>query len=151
MNPENGDSHLMSTLLLLHLTGLALWFGVIGVEFVMERGRARGREVGYAVARFHYQTDLYLEMPAFTLVLVTGALMVDPARLHGLYLLKVGAGIVAIGMNALSMVPVVLRKRAADADRLQDVIRYSRWIDRTVPLGLGAAVVALGIGLYWLS
>lgn len=141
----------MSTVLLLHLTGLALWFGVIGVELIMERGRARSREAGYAVARFHYQTDLFLEMPAFLLVLVTGAMMVDPARLHGLYLLKVGCGLAAVGMNALSMVPVVLRKRAADAGDIDDVIRYSTWIDRTVPVGGVAALVALGIGLYWMA
>ena len=141
----------MSTLVLLHLTGLSLWLGVIGVELIMERGRARSREVGYAVAQFHFKTDLFLEMPAFTLVFVSGAMLVDPARLHGLYLVKIVCGVVAIGMNALSMVPVILRKRAADQDRIEDVIRYSRWIDRTVPVGVSAALVALGIGLHWLS
>lgn len=141
----------MSALLLLHLTGLALWIGVIGVEFIMERGRARSREVGYAVAQFHYRTDIFLEAPAFTVVLVTGLLMLDTTPLQGWFLVKVACGLVAIGMNALSMIPVILRKRAADAGDITAVIHYSRWIDRTVPLGGIAALAALAIGLQRLA
>lgn len=140
----------MSIVLFLHIAAFAFWFGVVAVEFIVERQRAKTREQGYAVARFHFWIDCFAEVPAITVLLITGLLMIDPSRLHGEYLLKVTCGALAIGINYFSVVPVTLRMRAAEAGNLDDVIRYSRWIDRTVPVGLPLVLIALYIGLSWL-
>lgn len=135
----------------LHLFGIAFWLGVVSVELIIERSRADSREHGYAVARNHYWIDLFLEIPAFIVVLTTGILMLQTVPLSGLLQIKVVAGLLAIASNIVSVIPVVLRKRAADADRLSDVVRYSRYIDLTGVVGGPAAVVALAIGLYFAS
>lgn len=140
----------MSVVLFLHIAAFAFWFGVVAVEFIIERQRARTREQGYVVARFHFWIDWFAEVPAITVLLITGLLMLDPARLHGVYLLKVSCGFLAICINYFSVVPVTLRKRAAEAGNHADVIRYSRWIDRTVPVGAPLALIALGVGVSWL-
>src|SRR5689334_10857960 len=132
----------------LHLFGIAFWLGVVSVEFVIERSRASGREHGYAVARNHYWIDLFLEIPAFAVVLGTGIAMAVNMPLSGLLSIKVLAGSIAIASNIVCVVPVVLRKRAADADRLSDVIKYSRFIDWTAVTGVPAAIIALAIGFY---
>jgi hypothetical protein len=40
----------------------------------------------------------------------------------------------------------MLRRRAAEADRLVDVVRYSRQIDGTAVVGIPAALAALALG-----
>jgi len=45
----------------------------------------------------------------------------------------------------------VQRKRAADAERLDEVMRLSRNIDASAIIGAPAAVVALGLGLFLAS
>ncbi len=141
----------MSLALYLHLSAFAFWLGVIAVEFIIERQRATNRDQGYRVANFHYWIDLYAEIPAITVLLLTGLWMLDTARLQeGLYQLKLSCGLLAIGVNYWCVIPVTLRKRAADAGNHADVIRYSRWIDRTMPIGGPLALVALAIGLSWL-
>ncbi len=134
-------------LLKLHLFGVAFWFGVVGVEFIVERQRAASREQGFLVARVHERIDLFLEMPAFVLVLITGVLMVDTDRLTGFYLLKVSAGAVAVLGNVVCLAPVFARKSAADRQDLSAVIRYSAAIDRITMVALPAGLLAFCLGV----
>jgi len=140
----------MKGLVFIHICAVMFWFGVIGVEFLLERQRARSREMGYMVAQLHYRIDLFLEAPAFFTVLITGWMLYDPAVVSTIYLLKVGAGAVAVSANVISLYPVIQRKRAVDRDDHASVLRYSRWIDLTVPLGLPAGLIAFAIGINWL-
>ncbi len=137
-----------STVRTLHLFGIAFWLGVVSVEFILERSRTGSRLHGYAVARNHYWIDLALEIPAFVLVLVTGFAMMTSVPLTTLHVVKVSAGLLAIGSNVACVVPVVLRKRAADNEQLSDVVRYSRIIDLTAIVGVPAAVVAISLGFF---
>lgn len=131
-----------SALLTAHLFAVAFWLGVVGVEFLLERGRAQSHQHGFNVARLHFQIDAFLEMPAFMVVLATGLALVDLERLSGLYGLKVGAGLLAVLGNVLCVIPIILRKQAAEREDLSAVIRYSRWVDRisatAIPAGLAA-------------
>ncbi len=130
----------------LHLIAIAFWLGVVGAEFVIERSRTASKPHGYEVARNHYWIDLYLEIPAIVMILATGLAMVNPGKLSALYVVKIAAGLLAIGANAVCVIPVILRKRAADRDDLAAVIRYSRGIDLTAVVGAPAALVALALG-----
>jgi hypothetical protein len=58
----------------------------------------------------------------------------------------IACGLTAIASNAVCVVPVLLRVRAAEDARPYDVVRYSRMIDWTAVVGIPAALVAFGIG-----
>ena len=135
-----------SALLTAHLFAVAFWLGVVGVEFLLERGRAHSHQHGFNVARLHFQIDAFLEMPAFLVVLATGLALLDPERLSGLYALKVVAGALAVLGNVLCVVPIVMRKRAADQQDLHGVIGYSRWVDRISATAIPAGLAAFALG-----
>lgn len=132
----------------LHLFGVAFWLGVVGVEFLLERRRADSREQGFQVAHLHKRIDLFLEMPAFTLVLVTGVLLLEYHSLSTLLMLKVVAGGAAIGGNLVCIVPVLARSNAADKQDLTGVVRYSRIIDWISVVAVPAGLIAFACGLW---
>ena len=135
-----------SVLLTVHLLAVAFWLGVVGVEFLLERGRAQSHQHGFNVARLHLQIDAFLEMPAFLVVLATGLALLEPQRMHGLYALKVAAGALAVLGNLLCLAPILLRKRAAERQDLHAVIRYSRWVDRISAIAIPAGLAAFALG-----
>ena len=135
-------------LLQLHLFAVAFWLGVVAVEYLLERTRAQSRNQGFTVARLHSQIDLLFEMPAFSVVLVTGLLLIEPTRFDGIYALKVVAGGIAVLGNALCLVPVLKRRTAAEKNDLSNVIRQSRLIDIISLLAIPTGLVALACGIY---
>lgn len=135
-------------LLQLHLFAVAFWLGVVAVEYLMEQNRAQSRGQGFTVARLHRKIDLFFEMPAFSVVLVTGLLLIEPARFDGIYALKVIAGGIAVVGNVLCLVPVLKRRAAAEQDNLSDVIRQSKLIDIISLLAIPAGLLALACGVY---
>lgn len=137
----------MSSIAVLHACAVSFWFGVIGAEFVIERSRAQSRPHGYAVARNHYWIDLLLEVPVALIVLATGLMLLRDAEPSAALAVKVAAGVIAVAVNVLCLVPVIRRRVAADAGDLAAVIRHSRVIDRITVAGLPAGVLALVIGV----
>ncbi|WP_315263250.1 hypothetical protein [Pseudomonas fragi] len=135
-------------LLQLHLFAVAFWLGVVAVEYLIEQSRAQSRSQGFTVARLHRKIDLLFEMPAFSVVLVTGLLLIEPARFDGIYAIKVIAGGFAVLGNVLCLVPVLKRRAAAEKDDLSDVIRQSRLIDIISLLAIPAGLLALACGVY---
>ena len=137
----------MNSIAVLHACAVSFWFGVIGAEFVIERSRAQSRPHGYAVASNHYWIDLLLEVPVALIVLVTGLVLLRDAEPSAALVVKVAAGVIAVAVNVLCLVPVIRRRVAADAGDLAAVIRHSRVIDRITVAGLPAGVLALVIGV----
>lgn len=135
-------------LLQLHLFAVAFWLGVVAVEYLLEQGRAQSRSQGFTVAGLHRKIDLLFEMPAFSLVLVSGLLLIEPARFDGIYALKVVAGGLAVLGNMLCLIPVLQRHTAAGNDDLGAVIRYSRLIDIISLLAIPAGLLAFACGVY---
>lgn len=135
-------------LLQLHLFAVAFWLGVVAVEYLIEQTRAQSRSQGFTVAGLHRRIDLFFEMPAFSLVLVTGLLLIEPARFDGIYALKVVAGGLAVVGNVLCLVPVLRRWAAAEKNDLADVIQQSKWIDIISVTAIPAGLVALACGVY---
>lgn len=135
-------------LLQLHLFSVAFWLGVVAVEYLIEQGRAQSRSQGFAVASLHRRIDLFFETPAFSVVLITGLMLIEPARFDGIYALKVLAGGIAVAGNLLCLVPVLRRHSAAERDDLNGVIRQSRLIDSISLLAIPAGLLALACGFY---
>lgn len=138
----------MSNVAVLHACAVSFWFGVVGVEFVIERSRAKSRVHGYAVAKNHFWIDVLLEIPVALIVLTTGLILLKDAALTPLLMAKIAAGLLAVGVNLLCLIPVILRHHAADAEQLPEVVLYSRMIDQITAVGLPAGVLALFIGLF---
>ncbi|WP_130928765.1 hypothetical protein [Pseudomonas sp. Sample_20] len=135
-------------LLQLHLFAVAFWLGVVAVEYLLEQSRAQSRSQGFMVARLHRKIDMIFEMPAFSVVLLTGILLFEPGRFDGVYALKVITGATAVIGNMLCLIPVLKRRESADDDNLCEVIVQSKHIDRISILAIPAGLVALACGGY---
>ena len=90
----------MTTLLALHLLSLGLWIGCIATEAVFEHTTGREPGLAGAVAALHVKVDLWVEVPAFVLVLVTGAAMLPRTDITLTFFAKIAVGLAAIGVNA---------------------------------------------------
>ncbi len=141
----------MTALTLIHVLAVAFWLGCVATEIVVEQVGLRTPALRPAVPQFHFYIDRFIEIPAFSIVLLSGILMFDSGRFVSdwVYATKVVCGLLAVGANILSIYPVIMRKRMADRQDSGGVRHYGKMIDMTVPVGLPAAVVALGIGLHW--
>ena len=117
-------------LLQLHLFAVAFWLGVVAVEYLLEQSRAQSRSQGFMVARLHRKIDMIFEMPAFSVVLLTGILLFEPGRFDGVYALKVITGATAVIGNMLCLIPVLKRRESADDDNLCEVIVQSKHSNR---------------------
>ena len=102
---------------ILHLTAAGIWLGCVFTEIAFERALAGpGQEARLALASLHRKVDLFVEVPAMTVVLLTGIALWP--RLPGLgdlpvwFLVKLGLVAMAWIANA-ACVAVVLRRHAA--------------------------------------
>lgn len=141
----------METLTFIHVFAVAFWLGCVAVEVVVEQVGLRSRDLRSSVPQFHFYVDRLVEIPAFSTVLISGLLLFDAGRFTAdwVYATKVVCGLLAVAANLYSIYPVIMRKRAADAGDRAGVRRYGKLIDATVPVGVPAALIALGIGLHW--
>jgi hypothetical protein len=127
-----------------HLICLALWGGVVLVEVLIEL-QARDEAGRALAAELHYRIDLLLELPLIVLVLVTGAaLLARRWPPTGLLSVKLGAALIAIGVNLYCATAVVARRRQiADAEA---VLTLSRRV-RASAVGFPFAALAAALGL----
>lgn len=137
----------MSLVLFLHIFFIGIWFGCVAVEMVIERGRWASK----IAPQLHYAVDRCVEIPAFSIVLITGLILFDAQKFGGLYAIKVVCGLIAVGINAYCFLPVSRRKVADDAGDREQIRKHSRRIYETLLVGLPAALIALGIGLHFLG
>ena len=140
----------MSSILLpLHLTFVGVWLGCILTEALFERALlGNGRDKELILARLHKRVDVIVEIPAFVIVLFTGALMLDMANLGTLLIIKIALGVLAIITNIYCVWLVFRRASAAETENWQEFERldYQQHIWGAVVLL--AVVAALVVGLY---
>lgn len=103
----------MTMLLFLHLLAIGIWIGVVGAEFAIEFDGMKDDTSLIRAAKMHYSTDIWIEIPAFTVVLVTGLLMLNESHFGGLFLYKIVFGILAIAFNLVCVYAVFKRRRYA--------------------------------------
>lgn len=141
----------MDALVFIHVFAVAFWLGCVAVEVVVEQVGLRNAALCPAVPQFHFYIDRWVEIPAFTTVLVTGVLMFDAGRFANdwLYASKIVAGLLAVSANIFSIYPVIQRKHATDAGDKSAIRQYGKMLDATLPVGVPAALLALAIGLHW--
>ena len=103
----------MELTLIIHLIALGIWIGVVGAEFAIEFDGMKNDESLIKASKMHYITDIWVEIPAFTTVLVTGLLMLNESHLEGVFLYKVIFALLAIFFNIICVYAVFKRRKYA--------------------------------------
>lgn len=138
-----------SLFLVIHLVFIGLWLGCVVTEALFERALlGQGRPQELILVELHKRVDLIVEIPAFVVVLVTGALMLDSTDPSPALSTKIGFGLMAIFANIYCVWLVFRRSRAATEDqweRFAELDHSQHKFGAVVLLGL---LVALGIGIY---
>lgn len=138
----------MTSLAVIHACAVFFWFGIVSVEAVIERSRTQSQAHGYAAAHNHYWIDMLLEVPAVTVVLLTGIALLHTSTLTPLLTVKIVAGLTAISINFICVLPVVRRKKAADAQQTDEMLKQSKRIDIISLIGVPAGLIAVTIGIF---
>ena len=103
----------MTAVLFLHMLCAFVWLGCVLTETVMERAGDVSTVVRRLVSRAHWRIDLLVELPAFLGVLLTGGYMVQFISMTPLLMLKIAAGLIAVGVNVYCVLLVGRRHAAA--------------------------------------
>lgn len=138
-----------SVLLLLHLTFVGIWLGCVLTEALFERallGKGRAQEL--ILVALHKRVDIFVEIPAFVVVLVTGVFMFTAANANPLLITQIAFGLLAIAANVYCVWLVFRRASAASAGRREEFAHLDHWQHKVGAMVLFAIVVALSIGIY---
>ena len=136
----------MSFTLILHLIALGIWIGVVGAEFAIEFDGMKDDESYVRASKMHYLTDLWIEIPAFTVVLVTGLLMLNESHLAGVFLYKVIFAVLTILFNIICVYAVFKRRKfalAADIEGMRSAEPAMKIGSLVIPAFLVAFILAL--------
>ncbi len=133
-------------LLTIHLIALGIWIGVVGAEFVIEFAGMKDNESLKSASLMHYKTDIWIEIPAFSIVLLTGFLMLNESHLEGLFFYKIIFAILAVFFNSINVYAVFKRRAFAikdDLDGVQSVTRIMRLSGLVIP----CFIIAFTLGM----
>lgn len=135
-------------LLPLHLTFVGLWLGCVLTEALFERALlGHGRDKELILSALHRRVDLFIEIPAFVLVLATGGLLLAGAQPSGRLHAKLGLALLAVAANVYCVYLVFKRHRLAlqgDWQGFEKADHLQHKIGAVVLLGI---LGALGLGL----
>jgi len=132
---------------LVHLLSLGIWIGCIATETVVEHSVQDEHARDY-VARVHWPIDLYVEVPAFMLVALSGLMLWRQSQPDLLLTVKAAAGVAGVFANAACVWIVCARARARTA---ANQAAYRRLDDAQHKFGavlVALLAIALGLGLY---
>lgn len=141
----------MNGWLLLHIFALGVWMGCVTIEAILETFAHRDAALRAGVARIHFWIDMLAEIPAFTLVAVSGIALYRPELMHGSYAVMVIGGTIAIAVNVLCVLPVIRRRQAANSDGIAagpaQLALQTRWIFAAFAAGMPFGLAAMVGGL----
>jgi len=127
-----------------HLVSLSLWGGLVLAEGVVELTTRNDQDRAQA-AKLHYWMDVLVEVPLLAAVLLTGAVLVARAWPPSMILLvKVCAGLTAVGVNAWCVGHVVMRYQHRDDAVL--LRRHSSRVRAAGAIGGPFAAIAVLLG-----
>lgn len=98
-------------------------------------------------SKMHYQTDIWIEIPAFTVVLTSGLLMLTESHLSGVFLYKIIFAALAIAFNLICVYAVWKRRQYA----LRGDIEGMKSTDGAMKLGgliIPTFLIAFGLSIY---
>lgn len=138
----------MTILLTLHLLALGIWIGVVGAEFAIEFDGMKDDESYIKASKLHYITDIWVEIPSFMVVVITGLFMLGEEHLGGLFLYKVIFGLLAVAFNIVCVYAVFKRRRYAMVNDIEGM----KSVDPLMKLGsaiIPTFLIAFFLGMYF--
>lgn len=147
-----GGRTTMSALLATHLVFAGIWLGCVLTEALFERALlGKGHEQELILVELHKRVDLTIEVPAFVVVLATGAVMLASAPATGLLYVKIGLGLVAIAANIYCVWLVFRRATAARTGHWEQFTALDHQQHRYGTVVLAGMVLPLALGIYLLG
>lgn len=137
----------MGLILTIHLIALGIWIGVVGAEFAIEIDGMKDDKSYIKAAKLHYVTDIWVEIPAFTTVLITGLLMLNNSHFDGVFLYKLIFATLAIVFNLICVYAVFQRRKYA----LESDIAGMKSTETVMKLGgliIPSFILALALAIY---
>jgi len=135
-------------LLIFHILFIGLWLGCVLTEALFERALlGRGREYELVLADLHKRVDVWIEIPAFVAVVVTGGVLFARAAPGAWLNIKVALGLLAVLTNGVCVGLVFARAKAAHSgnwERFDHLDHVQHKLGAVVLIALlGALVVGL--------
>jgi hypothetical protein len=101
-------------LLPLHLALVGLWLGCVLTEALFERALlGKGRDKELILTALHKRVDVFIEIPVFTLVVVTGMLLMPQASIGMVLKAKLVFALLAVATNVFCVHLVFKRHQLA--------------------------------------
>ena len=142
---------MQALLLPLHLTFVGLWLGCVLTEALFERALlGQGRDKELILSALHKRVDIFIEIPAFTMVLATGAMLLATATTNPILYAKLGSALIAIAANIYCVYLVFKRHRLAVQGHWQAFDAVDHLQHKMGAIVLTGIIFALGLGLYLL-
>ncbi|KWO66290.1 hypothetical protein [Burkholderia ubonensis] len=138
----------MKLVVFLHLFFVAAGMSCVVVEGIFEHSIDQSPPLRDFITPLHWTTEKYVEIPSFTIVLVTGAILLAHTMPTPLLMTKIAFGAVAIALNAVCVGIVIRRRRHVAARDYAAWERSDRLQHKLGGVVAIAMVVALGIGGY---
>lgn len=136
-------------LLSIHLVFVGLWLGCVLTEVLFERALLnQGRTQELILVELHKRVDLFVEVPAFVAVLLTGALMLATTNPGPVLHAKIGFGLVAIVANLYCVWLVFRRAKAATAGQWEKFSHLDHLQHKFGAIVLLGILAALSVGIY---
>ncbi|MBN3758347.1 hypothetical protein G3N95_35930 [Paraburkholderia sp. Tr-20389] len=130
-----------SLVLAAHIVCASAWLGCVLTEAVFEHSIGPEWVNRRFVARLHWLTDCWVEVPLIAGVLITGFVLSATSQFTPALAVKIAFGLSAIVLNAVCVVLVKRRLAHADAGEAEGYERVDRWQHR-----IGAGVLAGIVG-----
>lgn len=137
-----------SMLLILHILFIGIWLGCVLTEALFERallGQGRAQEL--LLADLHKRVDVWIEIPAFIAVVVTGGMLLLQAAPSAWLHIKIALGLLAVVTNGMCVGLVFARAKAAHAGNWERFDRLDHVQHKLGAVVLLALLGALGVGL----
>jgi uncharacterized membrane protein len=139
-------------MLALHLLFVGLWLGCVITEALFERALlGQGRDKELILTALHKRVDIFVEIPAFVLVLITGTVLLANAPKSPLLHVKLAFAFIAIAANVYCVHLVFKRHRMAtrgDWQAFEALDHLQHKLGAVVLIGI---LGALSMGLYLFS
>ncbi len=135
--------------LLLHIVFIGVWLGCVVTEALFERALlGQGRTQELILVGLHKRVDIFIEIPAFLVVLVTGGLMWANAAPSPALHAKIAFGLLAILANVVCVRLVFRRAKAATAGDWEQFALLDHLQHKFGAVVLIGILGALGLGGY---
>lgn len=144
-----GRTKIHALLLPLHLTFVGIWLGCVLAEALFERALlGQGRDKEFILSALHKRVDIFIEIPAFTVVVATGAMLLATATKGPIFYAKLGFALLAAVTNIYCVYLVFKRHKLAAQGNWQAFEAVDHLQHKMGAIVFVGIIFAMGLGLH---